>query len=85
MLKMTQKIVIFLTLNHFSSRSYTDESIVKKEYIINCTAWDSLINECKNLKQWDYISLYNCIKKDSNPLEFSIQDSDNDKPKDLMD
>ncbi|GAA5808511.1 hypothetical protein MFLAVUS_001902 [Mucor flavus] len=66
------------TLNPLPIRSYVEENIVAKEYIINCTVWDSLVNECKDLQPGNYVSLRNCVKKDHNPLEFSIRCKDNE-------
>ncbi|GAA5798618.1 hypothetical protein HPULCUR_004023 [Helicostylum pulchrum] len=66
------------TLNPLPIRSYADETIVAKEYIINCTVWDSLVNDCKDLQPGNYVSLQNCVKKDNNPLEFSIRLRDNE-------
>ncbi|KAG2234419.1 hypothetical protein INT48_007167 [Thamnidium elegans] len=66
------------TLNPLPIRNYVEENIVKKEFIINCTVWDSLANECEDLQPGDYVSLRNCVKKDRNPLEFAIRNNENE-------
>ncbi|KAI9366350.1 hypothetical protein BD770DRAFT_2792 [Pilaira anomala] len=69
------------TLNPKPIMHTVDESIVRKDYMIMCTVWDSLVDQCADLAPDDYVYLKNCVKKDSHPLEFSIRNKEEDKSK----
>ncbi|KAI9364195.1 hypothetical protein BD770DRAFT_177077 [Pilaira anomala] len=64
------------TLNPKPITHTVDESIVRKDYMIMCTVWDSLVDQCANLAPGDYVYLKNCVKKNSHPLEFSIRNKE---------
>lgn len=82
-------VCTMLTLTDFTENPYPpsipiDQNTLDPKYLINCSVWDELKNECLDLEIGTYVSIQNCVKKIKAQLEFNVRGSFNEKRKRLV-